>query len=305
LVSGPAPGLVIIARLAVVVRIALALVVLIAGTLKLARLKTSSAALATFGIPQRIRTAMAAAIATAECALAIGVAAGLDSAAYAAAALMVVFAAALAAVLQAGKGGAPCACFGAHSRVTGTAVVRNLALAGALAAVPSLPLSAPSVEGWLALALAAAFACIGVLGVALLALAREVGILRLRLGPESALDIADEGPSIGSAAPLLHRFEAGGDVRFALAIFSSEGCRLCQSLQPVVAAFRRDPLVAVEVFDELRDADVWRELNVPGSPFAVALGRDGAVHAKGTFNSYAQLESILATAERRVAEVHA
>lgn len=291
--------------MAVIVRIALALVLLTAGTLKLARLKTSSAALATFGIPRRMRTPAAAAIATAECALAIGVAAGLDNAAYAAAALMAVFAAALAAVLRGGKAGAPCACFGARSRVTSTAVVRNLALAGGLAAVPSLPLSAPSAEGWLALALAGAFACIGLLTVALLALAREVGLLRLRLGPEAALDIADEGPSIGTAVPLLDRFEAGGDARFALAIFSSEGCRLCQSLQPVIAAFRRDPLVAVEVFDELRDADVWRQLNVPGSPFAVALGRDGAVHAKGTFNSYAQLESILATAERRVAEVHA
>lgn len=291
--------------MAVIVRIALALVLLTAGTLKLARLKTSSAALATFGIPRRMRTPAAVALATAECALAFGVAAGLDNAAYAAAALMAVFAAALAAVLLGGKAGAPCACFGARSRVTGTAVVRNLALAGGLAAVPSLPLSAPSAEGWLALALGVAFACIGLLTVALLALAREVGMLRLRLGPEAALDIADEGPSIGTAVPLLDRFEAGGDARFALAIFSSEGCRLCQSLQPIIAAFRRDAHVAVEVFDELRDADVWRELNVPGSPFAVALGRDGAVHAKGTFNSYAQLESILATAERRVAEVHA
>jgi hypothetical protein len=305
LVGGAGPRLAIIARLAVVIRISLALVLMTAGALKLARLQTTSAALATFGIPRRLRTPAAAAIATAECALAIGVAAGLDNAAYAAAALMVVFAGALGAALLGHKGGAPCACFGARSRVTGTAVGRNLALAGALAAVPSLPVSAPSAEGWLALALAVAFACIGVLAVALLALAREVGILRLRLGPESALDIADEGPSIGAAVSLLDRFEAGADARFALAIFSSEGCRLCQSLQPVVAAFRRDPLVAVEVFDELRDADVWRELNVPGSPFAVALGRDGAVHAKGTFNSYAQLESILATAERRVAEVHA
>ena len=66
-----------------------------------------------------------------------------------------------------------------------------------------------------------------------------------------------------------------------------------------------EPLVAVEVFDEVRDAEVWAELGIPGSPFAVALGRDGAVRAKGTFNSYGQLESILATAERRVVEAHA
>jgi uncharacterized membrane protein YphA (DoxX/SURF4 family) len=291
--------------LAVIVRIALALVLLTAGALKLGRLRAASAALATFGIPPHSRTPAAATVATVECALGIGVAAGLNAAAYAAAALMFVFAGALGAALIGGKAGAPCACFGARSRLTRTTPLRNLGLAGALAAVPSLPVSAPSPEAWLVGALVLAFACIGILTVALLALAREVGVLRLRLGPESALDIADEGPSIGARVPLLDRFETGGDAQFALAIFSSDGCRLCQSLQPVVAAFRKDPLLTVEVFDEVRDADVWRELDVPGSPFAVALGRDGAVHAKGTFNSYGQLESILATAERRVAEVHA
>jgi len=40
-------------------------------------------------------------------------------------------------------------------------------------------------------------------------------------------------------------------------------------------------------------------LDVPGSPYAVALGRDGTVLAKGTFNSLAQLESVVATAMRR------
>jgi hypothetical protein len=56
------------------------------------------------------------------------------------------------------------------------------------------------------------------------------------------------------------------------------------------------------VFDEVRDADAWREADAPGSPFAVAIGLDGTVLAKGTFNNLAQLESVLATAERRRAE---
>ena len=73
----------------------------------------------------------------------------------------------------------------------------------------------------------------------------------------------------------------------------------------VIAAFARDPLVAVEIFDEVQDADVWRALNIPGSPFAVVLDGDGAVRAKGTFNTYGQLESIVATAERQLADVHA
>jgi hypothetical protein len=171
--------------------------------------------------------------------------------------------------------------------------------------VPTLPSGLPSRDGWLLLGLVAAFVCIAVLSVAVLALARELGMLRLRLGPESALSIGDEGPPLGERVGLPERFERAARAELALAIFSSDGCRLCQGLKPVIAAFRRDPLVAVEVFDEVRDADVWRALRIPGSPFAVAFGRDGAVHAKGTFNTYGQLESILATAERRVAEAHA
>ena len=44
---------------------------------------------------------------------------------------------------------------------------------------------------------------------------------------------------------------------------------------------------------------------MPGSPFAVALDADGTVLAKGTFNTGAQLESVLATAERRRGAVRA
>jgi hypothetical protein len=51
-----------------------------------------------------------------------------------------------------------------------------------------------------------------------------------------------------------------------------------------------------------RRAAIWERLAIPGSPFAVALDLDGAVVAKGTFNNLAQLESVLAAAERRIAE---
>jgi hypothetical protein len=38
---------------------------------------------------------------------------------------------------------------------------------------------------------------------------------------------------------------------------------------------------------------------VPGSPYAIALTLDGLTLAKGTFNSLAQLESVIATARAR------
>lgn len=283
----------------------LAVVLGIAAGSKLRSPRAAAAGLATFGVPVQVRLPAVYAIASIEGALAIGVAAGSALAAYAAGALVAAFALVLAVALARGAGGAPCGCFGARSRVGLGSVARNIALAAALFVTPSLPAGAPSRDGWLLLGLVAAFACIAVLAVAVLALARELGVLRLRLGPESALDVAGEGPPVGERVALPSSFERPAGAQLSLAIFSSDGCRLCRSLEPVIAAFGHDPRLAVEVFDEVRDADLWRAWRIPGSPFAVAVDRDGAVHAKGTFNTYGQLESILATAERRLAEARA
>jgi hypothetical protein len=295
----------IIPRLALPVRIAVAAVLALASISKLRSPRSAAEGLETFGFPKALRLPGTLALAAVEGALAVAVAAGSGAAAYAAAALLAAFAAALAVALRRGRRGAPCACLGARSRVSGTGVARNLVLAAASAAVPSLPDGLPGTQGWLAIGLVVAFALIAALGVALLALAREVGLLRLRLAADPALEVAGEGPPVGTRVALADRFDAVADARLALAIFSSDGCRLCQTLAPVIAAFARDPLLAVAVFDEVRDADVWRDLGIPGSPFAVALDRGGTVRAKGTFNTYGQLESILSTAERRLAEAHA
>jgi hypothetical protein len=82
-------------------------------------------------------------------------------------------------------------------------------------------------------------------------------------------------------------------------VFSSDGCPACAAVEPAVALLARDPLVVVRTFDEHADADAWRALDVPGAPYAVALGMEGTVLAKGTFNNLPQLESVLGTAERR------
>jgi hypothetical protein len=82
-------------------------------------------------------------------------------------------------------------------------------------------------------------------------------------------------------------------------VFTSEGCGMCRALAPAVTALGRDPHVELRTFDEVRDADAWAAADIPGSPYAVAVDAQGTVLAKGTFNSAAQLESVLATAERR------
>jgi hypothetical protein len=85
-------------------------------------------------------------------------------------------------------------------------------------------------------------------------------------------------------------------------VFLSESCPVCASLGPAVKMLERDPHVAVRSFDEEADPEAWEALAVPGAPYAVALSLDGAVLAKGTFNTLPQLESVLGEAERRALE---
>ena len=278
----------------------LAAVLAAAAFLKLARPRASMTALGTFGIRRRpVQAAVLGGVIAVEAALAVGVALGWAPAAWIAAATMLAFAALLARALREGRRGQPCACFGPRSRVSPLAVVRDVGLGACLLALPFLPEAAIATDGWLAIGLVVALLACAVLAVAVLALAREVGTLRLALPAQGALEIEGEGPELGGQAAIIERFRPGPSARFALAVFSSDGCPLCRTLEPSVDALGRDPLVALETFDEVRDADVWEALHVPGSPYAVALDLDGVVLAKGTFNSYAQLEGVLAAAERR------
>ena len=272
-----------------------------ASLAKLAGPASSRAALASFGIEGgRLQAVAFPLLICAELGLAVGVIAGSDAAAVLAAALMALFAMTMIGAILRGRAGAPCACFGARSTVGWTGVVRNVVLAAAFAALPLLPEGDLSTDDWLALGLGVALiACAG-LGVAVLALAREVGMLRLRLGPEGALEVAGEGPALGSDGGLELPFDP--ESRLGLAVFVSESCHVCHALEPAIAALGRDPIVALATFEEHADAGVWERLAVPGSPFAIAVSRDGAVLAKGTFNNLAQLETVLGAAERRQAE---
>jgi methylamine utilization protein MauE len=252
--------------------------------LKLRDPAAGEAALATYGLRRAgARRAVWGAVIAVELALAVGLALGSAVAAYLAAVLFAGFALALGLALARGRRGEPCGCLGGRSRIGPFALLRAVALAGACAAVPALH----------------GVGEIAALAIALLALAWELGELRPRRVPRGALEIPDEGPEVGSRGELLSAVDAPPSARLALAVFTSEGCEMCRTLEPAVEHFARDPLVALRRFDERRDAAAWRALDVPGSPYAVALGLDGTVLAKGTFNSLGQLESVLATAERR------
>lgn len=287
----------------VIARLVLGGVLAGASLAKLASPASSRAALATFGIDgTRLQAVFWALLIACELGLAAGVIAGSATAAYLAAALMATFAATMIGAILRGRSGAPCACFGARSTVGWTSVARNAALAIGFAVLPSLPAGDLSTDEWLGLGLAVALLTCAGLGIAVLALAREVGLLRLRLGPGAALDVIGEGPDVGSRQPVISRFATGPDTELALAVFTSRSCHVCHGLEPAVASLAGDPILSVLSFEETDAADVWAELSIPGSPYAVAFDTEGRVLAKGTFNNLAQLESVVAAAERRRAD---
>jgi len=259
--------------------------------------------MATFGIAGRRAQAIAwGMVIAAELGLAAGVIAGSPTAAYLAAALMATFAATMVSAILRGRAGAPCACFGARSTVGWPAVARNAALAVAFAALPALPGGELSTDQWLGLGLAVALLACAALAAAVLVLAREVGVLRLRLGAEGTLELTEEGPPLFADSGLEARLEPGPEAVIGLAVFTSSDCRGCRALEPSVAALVVDPRVAVVRFDEQADAEAWSRLGIARGPFAIALDLDGAVLAKAAVRDRAQLELVVAAGKRRRAE---
>ncbi|HEY4894904.1 MAG TPA: MauE/DoxX family redox-associated membrane protein [Solirubrobacteraceae bacterium] len=288
------------------VSILLAAVLGCSALLKARRSEQAASAFATYGIAglRAQRVALWSLVAL-ELAAAVVLAVRISWAPAAAAVLFAGFAAVTLTALLAGRGGRPCACFGGDTRLGWSSPARAGALAALAAALAlgAFPGAPTSYDEWLTVGFLLSLATVGGLALAVLALAREVGVLRLGAGGgRGALEIAHEGPALGEAQPWALVSPRSARTLLRLAVFTSDGCPLCRQVAPAVEHVAGDPVLEVRTFDEALDAVVWREARVPGSPYAVALSVDGVALAKGAFNSLAQLESILATARRRERE---
>jgi methylamine dehydrogenase accessory protein MauD len=191
----------------------------------------------------------------------------------------------------------------------------------------TLPCTFPTdMTGWWTASYIALWILVIVLSVLLLSLARQVGTLHLRLGPRGALELDEEGPPLGEAAPPSNVSDRegnpvtiGGPGAPQFLLFVSPGCPICRevtpslpvvarigSLTPYVISDSDEPNAAHEYASLSRASpllvgpDIARSYRVPGTPYAVILDRLGVVRAKGTVNNLEQMEGLVDTARSRL-----
>jgi methylamine dehydrogenase accessory protein MauD len=180
-------------------------------------------------------------------------------------------------------------------------------------------------SGWWLASYLVLWAVVIALSLLVLALARQIGTLHLRLGPRGALELDEEGPALGEAPEPADRLDlrgapvaVGGPGVPQLLLFVSPGCPVCREVLPSLpVAARVGGMAARIVIDAdvgdgsgpyttgvdvpaVADPDLARTYRIPGTPYAVVLDRVGVVRAKGTVNNLEQLEGLVDTARRRL-----
>lgn len=168
--------------------------------------------------------------------------------------------------------------------------------------------------------------------VAVLALARQVGVLHMRVAPAGALTTAG-GPAVGERAAAIEaraldgaHVHVGGEAPgspLRLLMFVSATCPLCKNLIPMAKSFARDERVQlIFVGDDTPDAqramidthglggyqfingpEVGQAYQVGKLPYAVLLDTEGTVLSKGLVNSREHLESLVVAHEMGVRSV--
>jgi methylamine dehydrogenase accessory protein MauD len=164
------------------------------------------------------------------------------------------------------------------------------------------------------------------LGVLLLALARQVGVLHMRVAPAGALTTAG-GPSVGDQSVAIESRDLDGKtVRIGgaapgkalrLLMFVSAQCPLCKALIPMAKSFAHDERVqltfvgdddvtaqremiarhGLEAYPFINGPEAGQAFAVGKLPFAVLLDAEGVVLSKGLVNSREHLESLIVAHE--------
>jgi methylamine dehydrogenase accessory protein MauD len=173
-----------------------------------------------------------------------------------------------------------------------------------------------------------------VMGVMILGLARQVGILHERVAPMGAM-VNDHGPEVGELAPDMRvktidgqEVRIGGrslSNRLRLLLFVSPTCPVCKKLLPIARSFvageKLDVLLVgdgdpveqarmrtehkVEHVPYVNSPHVGMAFHVGKLPYAILIDEDGVIRAKGLVNSREHLESLVIAKEAGYGSIQA
>lgn len=186
----------------------------------------------------------------------------------------------------------------------------------------------------LAVSVALLWVAVVVLGVLVVALVRQVGVLHERVAPAGAL-VGRETPKVGDEGPVIEvpdwqgvRRRIGGRSdggRGTLLVFVSPTCPMCKTILPVVESVRaaergwldvvvasdgpreeHEPFVARHALDRypyVLSTELGLAYQVGRLPYAILLDARGIVRARGLVNTREHLESLFEASERGVGSV--
>lgn len=170
------------------------------------------------------------------------------------------------------------------------------------------------------------------LGVALFALARQIGLLHERIAPAGAL-LVNQKVRVGDAAPELtvatldgREIKIGGSSQKSLLLFFlSPSCPMCKALLPVVKSSQtaeKSWLDVIYASDGVNDAHkdfalahelpadqyviseaLGRALGVSKLPYAVLLNPEGRIVSMGLVNSREHIESLFNAGESGIVSI--
>lgn len=253
--------------------------------LKFADRTGTAVALSTYSIGGRHSRLVVVALIAWELVLAASLLAAWTPGVIAAATTLAIFTAAQIGALITGRGGMACGCMGGTGRLSVWSALRTGLLASATIWLAFASFTAPVERApWLV--------------VVALASARVLVWRLAGRAPDGALDVAGEGPDLGTHTALAQWLPAS-DGRVRLALFTSASCKLCGALGPAMRRLVEEDDVVLRTFEAEREREVWESVNVPGAPYAIAVGAEGQVLAKGTVNTERQIRGLITDAHAR------
>ncbi len=170
------------------------------------------------------------------------------------------------------------------------------------------------------------------LSVAVLALARQVGVLHERVAPAGAL-ISGSGPGVGEQSPRLEVHALAGNAitvggtlptgQALLMLFVSQTCPICKKLIPIALDFAKSERLDVLFVGDadlaeqkklisqfgiaenrfINGPEVGMTYRVDKLPYAVLLDDLGVIAAKGLVNSREHFESLIIAKETGFASI--